>query len=142
MLANLECGEKAGPDQAEISMGKVSGVKQARSREAKTSSVSSTTAQNTLGEIIGRVMSGERVFITRYGRPQTVMLSVETYEDLIGEEAVDLGALEQAFDDLVGRMQGPDHAAGIDTLFGMSGQELGEAAVREAKASGIAKAGT
>jgi len=123
-------------------MSKRTGVKPARPPEANASSVSSTTAQNTLGEIIGRVMSGERVFITRYGRPQAVMLSVETYEDLIGEEAVDLTALEQEFDDLIDRMQRPEHASAIDALFGMSGRELGEAAVRQAKESGTAKAGS
>ena len=98
------------------------------SASAPTSTVTSAVAQNGLGEIMSRVATGERVFITRYGRPQVVMLSVEEYEELIGEDGVDLEALEREFDELVERMQRPGQRPAVAALFEMPGQALGEAA--------------
>jgi prevent-host-death family protein len=95
--------------------------------DARTSTVTSAIAQNGLGEIMGRVATGERVFITRYGRPQVVMLSVEEYEELVGVEGVDLESLESDFDELVEQMQRPGQRTAVAALFEMSGQELGEA---------------
>lgn len=103
---------------------------------ARTSTVTSAEAQNGLGEIIGRVATGERVIITRYGRPQVVMLNVDEYDELTGEEKVDLDALEREFDELVERMQSPGQRAVADAFFEMSGEELGEAA-RKAAAKGV-----
>jgi prevent-host-death family protein len=96
----------------------------------RTSSVSSTEAQNSLGEILGRVTGGERVFVTRYGRREAVILSAEAYSALLGDEPVDLDELEQEFDEMVERMQTPRHAAATHAVFGMSEDELGEAAAR------------
>lgn len=95
--------------------------------DARTSTVTSAIAQNGLGELMGRVASGQRVFITRYGRPQVVMLSVEEYEELVGVEAVDLESLERGFDELVEQMRRPRQRTAVAALFEMSGQELGEA---------------
>jgi prevent-host-death family protein len=98
--------------------------------KVRTSSVSSTEAQNSLGEILGRVTGGERVFVTRYGRREAVILSAEAYGALLGDEPVDLEELEHEFDEMVERMQTPRHAAATHALFGMSEDELGEAAAR------------
>jgi prevent-host-death family protein len=105
--------------------------KPARS-EARSSTVTSAVAQNGLGEIMGRVATGERVFITRYGRPQVVMLSVDEYQELVGVEGVDLESLEREFDELVERMQSPGQRPAVAALFGMAGPELGQAAKRAA----------
>ena len=104
---------------------------------ARTSTVTSAEAQNGLGEIIGRVATGERVIITRYGRPQVVMLAVDEYEALAGQESVDLAALEREFDELVQRMQSPGQRAVAEAFFEMSGEELGEAAKKAAAAKGV-----
>lgn len=93
-----------------------------------TSTVSSTEAQNSLGEILGRVARGERVFVTRYGRREAVILSAEAYGALMGREPVDLLELEREFDEMVERMQTAEHAAATDALFTMSADDLGEAA--------------
>lgn len=106
------------------------------SSEARTSTVTSAVAQNGLGEIIGRAAAGERVFITRYGRPRVVMLSVEDYDELVGEEEVDLEALEQEFDELVEQMQRPGQRPAVAELFEMSGEELGEAS-KDAAGKGV-----
>lgn len=68
------------------------------------------------------------MFIRKYGRREAVVLSMQAYEALVGAEPVDLTALEREFDELVARMQTPEHEAGSDALFAMSGRELGQAA--------------
>jgi prevent-host-death family protein len=90
--------------------------------------VSATDAQNNFGEVLVRVARDGRVFITRYRRPEAVVLSMEEYEALTGVEPVDLAALEREFDGLVARMQSPEQEAATDALFRMSGAELGRAA--------------
>jgi antitoxin Phd len=99
-----------------------------RAAELGTSTVSSTEAQNNFGEVLGRVSREGRVFIRKYGRPEAVVLSIQAYEALVGTEPIDLTALEGKFDELAARMQTVEHRAGVDALFGMSGQELGQAA--------------
>jgi antitoxin Phd len=96
-------------------------------------SVSSTEAQNNFGDVLARVSKGGRVFITRYQRPEAVLLSMAEYEALTGEEPVDLGALEREFDSMVERMQSEAHRVGVDRLFGMSAEALGESAVDAAQ---------
>lgn len=113
-----------------------------KSRTPPRSSVTSTEAQNSLGEILGRVAAGERVFVTRYGRPQAVLLSVEAYERLADEEVVDLQALEKEFDVLMERMQQSGHRSATDALFDMSAKELGEAARRRADGATTDEAGS
>jgi len=92
-------------------------------------SVTSTEAQNALGELMDRARRGERVFITRYGRRQAVLLSPEAYAELIGTESVDLDELEKGFEARLRAMGTPEHKMAIDELFEMSGTELGIAAV-------------
>jgi prevent-host-death family protein len=91
--------------------------------------VSSTEAQNALGSLLDRVARGARVVVTRYNRRQAVILSAEEYDTLLAEEEVDLSTLEREFDQLVARMQTPEHRNAVEALFQMSGEELGKAAV-------------
>ena len=97
-------------------------------KPARSHSVSATDAQNNFGEVLARVVRGGRVFITRYRRPEAVVLSMDEYEALTGVEPVDLDALEREFDIMVARMQAPEQKTATDTLFRMSGAELGRAA--------------
>lgn len=96
--------------------------------EVRVTSVTSTEAQNALGELIERVGRGERFYITRYGRRRAVILSPEAYAKLVGREPVDLAELEEEFEARLRRMRTPEHQAAVDELFEMSGEELGEAA--------------
>ena len=91
--------------------------------------VSSTEAQNALGSLLDRVARGARVVVTRYNRRQAVILSAEEYDTLLAEEEVDLSTLEQEFDQLVARMQTPEHRGAVEALFRLSGKEVGEGAV-------------
>ncbi len=91
--------------------------------------VSSTEAQNALGALLDRVGKGARVVVTRYNRRQAVILSAEEYDALLGAEEVDLGTLEREFDEMVARMQTPEHRGAVEALFRMSGEAVGKAAV-------------
>lgn len=93
------------------------------------SSVTSTEAQNNFGEVLSRASREGRVFITRYRRPEAVVLSMEAYAALVGEEPVDLESLEQEFRMLVARMQTGEHSEAVDALFDMTTEGLGQAAV-------------
>lgn len=91
-------------------------------------SVTSTEAQNNFGEVLTRAHREGRVFITKYRRPEAVVLSMEAYAALVGEAPVDLDALEREFDQLVARMQTEEQKAGVDALFEMTSEDLGKAA--------------
>ncbi len=94
------------------------------------SSVTSTEAQNNFGQVLSRARQEGGVFITRYDRPEAVVLSIEEYEALTREEAPDLAALEREFDELLEQMQRPEHRRAVERFFSLTGPELGEAAVR------------
>jgi prevent-host-death family protein len=93
-------------------------------------SFTSTEAQNNFGQVLGKAIREGPVFITRYDRPQAVVLSIEEYTALTGEVPVDLQALEREFDAMLEAMQTPEHRRAADALFSMSAEELGEAAAR------------
>jgi prevent-host-death family protein len=96
-------------------------------------SVSATEAQNNFGRVLGKVAEDGVVYITKYDRPQAVVISVDRYEALVGDSDPDLEELTQEFEALVARMQTPEAARAVDRLFAMTGEELGEAAVRGAQ---------
>lgn len=94
--------------------------------------VTATEAQNNFGRVLGRATRDGRVYITRYDRPAAVLLSIESYEALVGSESPDLEGLSREFDEMLARMQESETAAGVDGLFEDDGIALGEAAVRAA----------
>jgi prevent-host-death family protein len=95
-------------------------------------SVSATEAQNNFGRVLGRVAEEGVVYITRYDRPQAVVISVDRYEALVGDSDPGLADLAREFDAMLEAMQTPEAAAAGDTLFAMDGEALGAAAVRGA----------
>lgn len=97
-------------------------------RTGVVATVSSTEAQNSLGDLLERAAQGDRIVITRYGKRQAVILAAEDYDALLAEEEVSLEALEQEFEETMARIQTPDQARAVDALFQISGKELGEAA--------------
>ena len=102
-------------------------------KHAGRNSVSATDAQNNFGEVLAQVAREGRVFITRYRRPEAVVLSIPEYEALTGVEPVDLKALEGEFDDMVARMHTATQREAVDALFGSSPANLGKAAVAGAR---------
>jgi prevent-host-death family protein len=96
-------------------------------------SVTATEAQNNFGRVLGNVAQDRVVYITRYDRPEAVVLSVERYEALSGSTAPDLQELTHRFDELLAGMQSAESAAAVDAFFRMQANELGEAAVSGAR---------
>lgn len=94
---------------------------------------SATEAQNNFGEVLRRVAEGEVVYITKYDRPTAVVLSPGAYRQLLADDT-ELRRLEREFDTMVAAMQAEDAVRAADSLFEMSPQEMGEAAVRMAAA--------
>ena len=99
-------------------------------------SVSATEAQNNFGRVLSRVAEEGVVYITRYDRPQAVVISVDRYEALVGERDPDLADLIREFDEMFEAMQTPEARDAVDRLFTMTGKELGEAAARGAQRKG------
>lgn len=107
----------------------------------RTSEISSSRAQDKLGEILTRVAGGERVVITRYGQAQAVLVPVDEFREMIGQGEPDLQDLEREFDERFAHMQTAAHRQGVDALFALSGEELGAAARRAASAAQDEKVG-
>lgn len=74
-----------------------------------------------------------QVVITRYEDPCAVLLSVQEYERLVSATQPSLEQLSAELDELLGRMQTPAAQAGAASLFSMSSEELGKAAVTAAE---------
>jgi PHD/YefM family antitoxin component YafN of YafNO toxin-antitoxin module len=73
------------------------------------------------------------VYITRYDRPEAVVLSIEKFNALAGPDSSSLDDLTREFDDRLARMQSAEAAAGMDTFFELKSAELGEGALRSAR---------
>lgn len=97
-------------------------------------SMSATEAQNNFGRVLDRAATEGTVYVTRYDRPAVVVLSIDRYRELAGEGAPELGELTREFDEMLARMQSAEAAAAVDALFEAGSDELGEAAVRGARA--------
>lgn len=102
-------------------------------RTQEDAALSATEAQNNFGRVLSRAASEGTVYITRYDRPTAVVLSIDRYRELAGADAADLDELAREFDEMLARMQTEEVAAGIDALFRMTPDQLGEAAVRGAQ---------
>jgi prevent-host-death family protein len=94
---------------------------------------SASAAKAKLGELIDLVAAGGLATITRRGRQRFALLKIETVEALVTaareRELEELGA---RYDELVARMQTPDAQATVDSLFSVTGEELGMAVAKAA----------
>ena len=95
--------------------------------------VSSTEAQNNFGRVLAQATTEGLVFITKYQRPAAVVLSIDRYHELAGDDEPDLDELAREFDETLTSMQTREAAAGFDALFEMGPEELGRAAVHGAR---------
>jgi prevent-host-death family protein len=107
-----------------------SGARNPRPVQPLPASFSATEAQNNFGQVLSRARREGRVLITRYDRPEAVVLSIEEYEALVREESVDLQALDREFDEMLAQMQRGEQRRAVDRLFSASAQDLGDEALR------------
>jgi len=103
-------------------------------RPSRGTAVSATQAQNNFGQVLDQARADGPVFITRYARPEAVVLSIEAYDALTGTQDVRLEELEAEFDQAIASMQSIDHREAVDALFAMESAALAEAFLRAFKA--------
>ena len=99
-------------------------------RVAEMPTISATELKNATADVFEQVASRRAVAITRHEKPRAVLLSVEQYEALTGQQNPDwLEKLHEEYRGLLDRMQGPEQRAAAEKLFKATPEELGEAAV-------------
>ena len=99
-------------------------------RVAEMPTISATELKNATADVFEQVAARRAVAITRHEKPRAVLLSVEQYEALTGQQNPDwLEKLHEEYRGLLDRMQGPEQRAAAEKLFKATPEELGEAAV-------------
>jgi antitoxin Phd len=99
-------------------------------RVAEMPTVSATELKNATADVFEQVASRRAVAITRHDKPRAVLLSVEQYEALTGQQNPDwLEKLHEEYRGMLDRMQGPEQRAAAEKLFKATPEELGEAAL-------------
>ncbi len=99
----------------------------------KLPSFSATRLVGGMQKVTSAVMAHGAVLITRHDEPAMVLMSVDRYLQLEQAAEPNLDALTRQFDEMFGRMQDADAASSMADAFGMTPEQLGEAAVRAAK---------
>lgn len=95
--------------------------------------VPSTTAKNEFARVLELAVHRGPVRITKNRKPRAVLVSIESYEELLQLRRRLLDDLSGDFDGLLARMQQPDAVAAADDLFDASPDELGQAAIAGAR---------
>lgn len=95
--------------------------------------VSATEAKNQLGQIL-RMAEVEPVYIVKHGKPQTVVISADAYEDLVTRardpDDLALAELRAEFEGMYASMQSPRWRGGVNALLTASAEELNRVAAR------------
>ena len=91
--------------------------------------ISSTEAQNNFGQVLSQALHEGMVLITKYGAEAAVVLSIDRFRELVPATEPNLDDLTREFNEMVARMQTPEAAAAADAVFGMTTDELADAAV-------------
>ena len=98
--------------------------------EAEMPTITATELKNTTADVFEQVAARRAVAITRHDKPRAVLLSVEQYEALTGQQNPDwLEKLHEDYRGMLDRMQGPEQRAAAEKLFKATPEELGEAAL-------------
>ena len=99
-------------------------------RVAEMPTITATELKNATADVFEQVAARRAVAITRHDKPRAVLLSVEQYEALTGQQNPDwLEKLHEDYRGLLDRMQGPEQRAAAERAFNATPEELGEAAV-------------
>ena len=104
--------------------------------------LSSTNVQNRFGGVLDDLRSGGPIVVERHDRPTAVLMSVETYAQLLANahSGLQLDMLAADFDALVARMQSTRAAAGLMKAFSASPAQLAAAAAPLIRASRVPRA--
>lgn len=95
--------------------------------------VTATELKHSTADVLDQVTAGKAVAITRHDKTRAVLLSVEQYQELTGDEGNWLARLHEEYQGMLERMQGPEQKVAALRLFTATPEELGAAAVRGAR---------
>jgi antitoxin Phd len=110
-------------------------------RVAEMPTITATELKNATADVFEQVAARRAVAITRHDKPRAVLLSVEQYEALTGQQNPDwLEKLHEEYRGMLDRMQGPEQRAAAEKLFKATPEELGEAALWAAQQKAKSKA--
>ena len=100
--------------------------------------VSATVAKNQLGQIM-RLAEQEPVYIVKHGKPQTVVIGAEAYENLLSRaqdrDDLQLAKLRADFEAMYASMQTKRWRKGVDALLTASADQLNRLAARRIRKS-------
>lgn len=91
--------------------------------------ITATELKNATADVFDQVAARRAVAITRHDKPRAILLSLEQYQALIGDQPDWLEALHAEYRGMLDQMQGPEQRAGAEKLFSATTEELGEAAL-------------
>lgn len=97
-------------------------------------SVDASTVKNRFREVAAQAAEAA-VAISRYGRPEWVIMSADEFVRLEKSRREPLDVLAGQFDGLVAKMQTAKSQKAVQVLFGAAPADLGNAAVKAAKAN-------
>ena len=93
-----------------------------------------STVKNKFRDVAEQAAKGA-IAISRYSRPELVIMTAEEYVRLEKVRRAPLDQLKGQFDELVAKMQTTKSQKAVHALFGASPANLGKAAVKAAKAN-------
>ena len=93
-------------------------------------SVPATRLKNEFGTVFEQAVRGGAIAITKHDTARAVLISMEEFEALVGEQSNSLDQLSGQFDGLLARMQAPAAKKGISAAFKATPKALGRAAVK------------
>lgn len=91
-----------------------------------------STVKNKFRDVAEQAAKGA-IAISRYNRPELVIMRADEYVRLEKLRRAPLDALSGQFDDLVAKMQSNKSKKAVSALFAASPSDLGRAAVKAAK---------
>jgi|KBSMisStandDraft_5_1062788.scaffolds.fasta_scaffold231437_2 prevent-host-death family protein len=95
--------------------------------------VSATVAKNQLGQIL-RMAEQEPVYIIKHGKPQTVVIAADAYENLVmraqDRDDTELAKLRAEFEALYASMQTERSRKRVEAFLEASADQLNKAAAR------------
>lgn len=96
--------------------------------------VDASTVKNKFRDVAEQAAKGA-IAISRYSRPELVIMTAEEYVRLEKLRRAPLDALTGQFDELVAKMQTTKSQKAVQALFGATPAGLGKAALKAAKAN-------
>ncbi|KZS64375.1 prevent-host-death family protein [Mycobacterium kansasii] len=96
--------------------------------------VAATRFKNQFGAVLEKAIAEGAVAITKHNTPKAVLVSYAEFEVLTRAATPALDELTEEFDRLLERMQTPKSKAAMASAFDASPEQLGQVAVKAARA--------